>query len=116
MKGLYTAYEIGMCLRVVRREAEKKDERIRKLEARAEAAEHELRKVKAAQPQPAGQANLIVEERVTQRLINHAIADHDTASMFAIEAAKGRAYEKGFHDGRKVGIENTKEKLADEVC
>ncbi|GMP27608.1 hypothetical protein CsSME_00003514 [Camellia sinensis var. sinensis] len=36
--------------------------------------------------------------------------------MFALESAKTRAYEQGFHDGRKVGIEKTKEKLAEEVC
>ncbi|GMP24258.1 hypothetical protein CsSME_00001586 [Camellia sinensis var. sinensis] len=36
--------------------------------------------------------------------------------MFAIETDKSRAYEKGFHDGRKVEIDKTKEKLADEVC
>ena len=36
--------------------------------------------------------------------------------MFAIEAAKTRAYEQGFHDDRKIGIQKTKEKLADEVC
>ncbi|GMP30344.1 hypothetical protein CsSME_00005052 [Camellia sinensis var. sinensis] len=35
--------------------------------------------------------------------------------MFAMETAKGRAYEKGFHEGQKVGIEKTKEKLAEEV-
>ena len=36
--------------------------------------------------------------------------------MFAIETARGVAYEKGFHDGRLVGIQKTKEKLAEEVC
>ena len=95
---------------------EKKEERIRSLEARAEAAERELRKTKAAQAQPAGQGNPIVEERVTSRLISSALADRETASMFAMENAKGRAYEKGFDEGRKVGIEKTKEKLAEEVC
>ena len=95
---------------------EKKEERIRSLEAHAEAAERELRKTKAAQAQPAGQGNPIVEERVTSRLISSALADRETASMFALESAKGRAYEKGFHEGRRVEIEKTKEKLAEEVC
>lgn len=36
--------------------------------------------------------------------------------MFAIETARAAAYEKGFHDGQKVGIQKTKEKLAEEVC
>ncbi|GMP65760.1 hypothetical protein CsSME_00026426 [Camellia sinensis var. sinensis] len=93
-----------MRLRAARWEIEQKDERIRSLEAHAEKAERELRKVKTAETQSAGQANPIVEERVTQRLISHAIADRDTASMFAIEAAKTNSYEQGFHDGRKVGI------------
>ncbi|GMP44895.1 hypothetical protein CsSME_00013635 [Camellia sinensis var. sinensis] len=57
-----------------------------------------------------------MKERVTQRLISHAIANRDMESMFAIEATKWRAYEKGFHEGRKVGIEKTREKLAEEVC
>ena len=35
--------------------------------------------------------------------------------MFAIESVKARSYEKGFHDSRKIGIEKTKEKLAEEV-
>lgn len=48
VKGLYTVYEIGMCLRAARREMEKKDECIRSLEVRAEAAKRELKKVKAA--------------------------------------------------------------------
>ena len=48
-KGLYTAYEIGMRLRAAHRELEKKEERIQSLEARAEAAERELRKTRAAQ-------------------------------------------------------------------
>ena len=116
VKGLYTAYEIGMRLHAARREMEKKEERIRSLEARAEAAERELRKTKAAQAQTVGHGNPIVEESVTSRLISSALADRETASMFALENAKGRAYEKGFHDGRKVGIEKTKEKLAEEVC
>ncbi|GMP66442.1 hypothetical protein CsSME_00026820 [Camellia sinensis var. sinensis] len=116
VKGLYTAYEIGMQLRTARREMEMKDERIRSLEARTEAAERKLRKTKAAQAQPAGQGNPIVEERVTSRLISFALADRETTSMFAMENAKGRAYEKGFHEGRRVGIEKTKEKLAEEVC
>ncbi|GMP36214.1 hypothetical protein CsSME_00008416 [Camellia sinensis var. sinensis] len=93
-----------MHLRIVRREIEQKDEHIRSLEARAEKAEHELRKLKTTETQLADQANLIVEERVTQRLISHAIADRDMARMFAIEATKTRPYEQGFHDGQKVGI------------
>ena len=35
--------------------------------------------------------------------------------MFEIEAEKTRDYEQGFHEGRKIGIQNTKEKLAEEV-
>ena len=69
-----------------------------------------------AQAQPVGQGNPIVEERVTSRLISTALSDREMASMFAMESAKERAYEKGFHEGRKVGIEKTKEKLAEEVC
>ena len=95
---------------------EKKEEHIRSLEARVEAAERELRKIKEAQVQPTGQVNPIVEERVTSRLISAAIADRETASMFALESANGRSYEKGFHEGRLVGIQKTKEKLAEEVC
>ena len=49
MKGLYTAYEIGMRLRAARRELEKNEEHIRSLEAGAEAVERELRKTRAAQ-------------------------------------------------------------------
>ncbi|GMP58122.1 hypothetical protein CsSME_00021908 [Camellia sinensis var. sinensis] len=105
-----------MCLRAARREIEQKDEIIRSLEARVEKAECELRKVKAGGEQSAGKSNSIVEENVTQRLMSHAIADRDTASMFAIKSAKTRAYEKGFHEGRKVGIEKTREKLTEEVC
>ncbi|GMP23080.1 hypothetical protein CsSME_00000815 [Camellia sinensis var. sinensis] len=105
-----------MRLRAARREIEQRDERIQSLEAHVEKAERELRKVKAGGEQSAGKSNSIVEERVTQRLISHAIADRDTTSMFAIESAKTRAYEKGFHVGRKVGIEKTREKLAEEVC
>ena len=73
-------------------------------------------KIKSARPQATSHPNLVVEERVTQRLISDAIADRNTASMFAIETARGVAYEKGFHDGRLVGIQKTKEKLAEEVC
>ena len=36
--------------------------------------------------------------------------------MFAVETARSVGYEKGFHDGRRVGIDKTKEKLAEEVC
>lgn len=57
-----------------------------------------------------------MDERVTQRLISTALADRDTASMFAMELANGGAYEKGFHDGRKIRIQKTKKKLAEEVC
>ena len=116
VKGLYTAYEIDMQLSAGRREMEKKEERIRSLEARAKAAERELRKTRAAQAQPAGQGNPIVEERVTSRLISAALANRETTSMYAKESAKGRAYEKGFHEGQKVRIEKTKEKLVEEVC
>ena len=49
VKGLYTTYEIGMRLRDAYREIDKRDERIRSLEARAGAAERELKKIKAAQ-------------------------------------------------------------------
>ena len=49
VKGLYTAYEIGMRLRAARRELEKNEEHIRSLEAGAEAVERELRKTRAAQ-------------------------------------------------------------------
>ncbi|XP_028112948.1 uncharacterized protein LOC114311069 [Camellia sinensis] len=52
--GLYTAYEIGKRLCAARWELEKKEERIRSLEAHAEATEHELRKTRAAQAQSAG--------------------------------------------------------------
>ncbi|XP_028064078.1 uncharacterized protein LOC114267254 [Camellia sinensis] len=81
-----------------------------------EEAERELRKIKSIEPQSASHPNLIVEERVTQRLISDAIADRNTASMFAIETMRAAAYEKCFHDDRKVGIQKTKEKLAEEVC
>ncbi|XP_028110661.1 stress response protein nst1-like [Camellia sinensis] len=53
-EGLYTAYEIDMRLRAAHREIEKRDERIRSLEARAEAAERELKEVKAIEAQPVG--------------------------------------------------------------
>ena len=99
VKGLYTTYEISMRLRAARRDIEQRDERIRKLEARAEKAERELRKIKSAESQSASHPNPVVEERVTQSLINDAIADRNTASMFAIETARAAAYEKGFHDG-----------------
>ncbi|XP_028072346.1 uncharacterized protein LOC114274583 [Camellia sinensis] len=118
-KGLYTAYEVDMRLRVARREIEKKDERIRSLGSRAEKAKRELkehRKAKAAELCAAGQSNPIVKERVTQQLLSHAIADRDTASMFAVENVRTMGYEQGFHAGRKVGIDKTKEKLAEEVC
>ena len=36
--------------------------------------------------------------------------------MFAIESTKARSYEKGFHEGQKIGIEKMKEKLAEEIC
>ena len=116
VKGLYTAYEVGIRLRTAWREIEKKDERIRNLEAHAEKAERELRKAQTAELRAAGQSNPVVDERVTQRLLSHAIADRDTASMFAIETARSVGYEKGFYDSWKVGIEKTKEKLAEEVC
>ena len=53
---------------------------------------------------------------MTQRLLSYAIADRATASMFAVENARPLGYEKGFNDGRRVGIDKTKEKLAEEVC
>ena len=95
---------------------EQRDERIQKLEARAEKAERELRKIRSAESQSASQPNSVVEERVTQRLISDAIADRNMANMFAIETARVAAYEKGFHDGRKIRIQKTKEKFAEEVC
>ncbi|GMP24561.1 hypothetical protein CsSME_00001784 [Camellia sinensis var. sinensis] len=101
-----------MRLRAARREMEKIDERVRSLEALAEKAEgelRELRKVKVANPHAAGQSNPIVDERVTQRLLSHAIADRDTTSMFAVENARAKGYEQGFQVGRKVGIDKTKE-------
>ncbi|GMP21723.1 hypothetical protein CsSME_00000039 [Camellia sinensis var. sinensis] len=36
--------------------------------------------------------------------------------MIAKEGIRTRAYEEGFFDGRKIGIEKTMEKLADDVC
>ena len=98
VKGLYTAYEVGMRLREAQRESEKKDERNRSLEIRAEKAERELRELKNVQTSAlvaAGQSKLVVAERVTRW----------TSS-----------YEKGFQDGLKVGIEKTKQDLAEEVC
>lgn len=65
VKGLYTAYEIGMHLRTARRDIEQRDERIRKLEARIKKAERELRKVKSVEPQSASHPNPVVEEGVT---------------------------------------------------
>ncbi|XP_028062968.1 uncharacterized protein LOC114266278 [Camellia sinensis] len=116
MRGLYTAYEIGMRLCVARRDIEQRDERIQKLEARTEKAECELRKTKYARPQSTSHPNPVVEERVTQRLIGDAIADRNTASMFTIGTARDAAYEKGFHNGQLIGIQKTKEKLTEEVC
>lgn len=116
VKRLYTSYEIGMRLRATRREIEQKEGRIRSLEARAEKAENELRKANTSEAQSASQVNPIVTERVNWRIVDHTIADRQMASMFAIEAAKNMSYEKGFHDGWRIGIDKTKEKLADEVC
>ncbi|GMP69639.1 hypothetical protein CsSME_00028824 [Camellia sinensis var. sinensis] len=98
VKWLYTAYDVSMHLQEARRESEKKDERNRSLEIRVEKAERELRELKNVQTSTSvasGQSKLVVVERVTQR----------TSS-----------YEKGFQNGLKVGIEKTKQDLAEEVC
>ena len=112
---MYTAYEVGMRLRAAWQEMEKMDERARSLEE-AKNEHRELRKAKVAEPRATGQSNPIVDERVTQRLLSPAIADRDTASMFVVANAKARGYEEGFHAGRKVGVEKTKDTLAEEVC
>ncbi|XP_028071795.1 probable protein phosphatase 2C 39 [Camellia sinensis] len=107
-----------MRLRAARREIEKNDERIRSLEARAEKAERELKELRKAQtlePRAVGQSNPIVEEMVTQRLLSHAIANGDTASMFTVVNARTMGYEQGFHAGWKVRIDKTKEKLMEEL-
>ncbi|XP_028091552.1 chromatin-remodeling ATPase INO80-like [Camellia sinensis] len=95
---------------------EERDDCIQKLEALVEKAERELRKIKSTGPQSTSHPNSIVEEKITQRLINDALIGRNTASMFAIETARITTYEKGFHDGRKIKIQKTKEKLAEEVC
>ena len=60
VKGLYTTCEVGMRLREARRESEKRDERNRSLEIRAEKADRELRELKNVQTSAsvvAGQSN-----------------------------------------------------------
>ncbi|XP_028071511.1 uncharacterized protein LOC114273894 [Camellia sinensis] len=115
VKVLYTSYEIGMHLRTARREIEQRDAHIQSLQASAEKAENELKKANTSETHSASQVNPIVVEQVNLQILDHVIADRETMSMFATESAKARPYEKGFHDGQKIGIEKMKEKLAKEV-
>lgn len=90
--------------------------RIQSVQAHVEKAKSELKKANTSKTQSANQVNPIVAKRVNRRILDYAIADRETTSMFAIEVAKTKSYAKGFHNSQKIGIEKTKEKLAEEVC
>ncbi|KAF5933031.1 hypothetical protein HYC85_029202 [Camellia sinensis] len=109
-------YKIGMRLRAARRDIEQRVPRIQTLQARAQKAEKELEKANTSETHSASQMNSNVTERVNRQILDHTIVDREMTSMFAIESAKVRSYEKGFHDGRKIRIDKTKEKLDEEVC
>lgn len=99
VKGLYTSYEIGMHLRAARKDIEQRNACFQSLQAHMEKAENEMKKASTFETYSTSQVNPIVAERVHRRIMDHAIADRETANMFAIEFAKARSYEKGFHDG-----------------
>ncbi|GMP98273.1 hypothetical protein CsSME_00046226 [Camellia sinensis var. sinensis] len=108
-----------MRLRTAHKEIEHKDGHIWNLEGRLKEAEerteNEAQKAKITELKTADAVHPS-KDSLTQRLLDRAIADRDTAAIFAYKAVKPRAYDKGFFEGRKVSIEKTIKKLADDVC